>query len=96
MTPPRQFGVEDWDKSLRALVTHAALSILGDREFEHILRDRSELVRQDIKAETERWTGPSRRWGSARACSRPTMSCTRSRRCARTARWPSTASSPAS
>lgn len=52
------FGVEDWDKSLRALVTHAALSILGNREFEHILCDRSELgelVRQDIKAETERW-----------------------------------------
>jgi len=52
------FEVEDWDRSLRALVTHAALSILGNRSFEHILCDRSELgelVRQDIQAETERW-----------------------------------------
>ncbi|WNG48364.1 hypothetical protein F0U60_32735 [Archangium minus] len=48
----------DWDKSLQALATHAALSILGNRDFEQILCDRSELgelVRQDIKAETERW-----------------------------------------
>jgi regulator of protease activity HflC (stomatin/prohibitin superfamily) len=52
------FGVADWDKSLRALVTHAALSILGNRSFEHILCDRSELgekVRQDIQDETQRW-----------------------------------------
>lgn len=52
------FGVENWDKSLRALATHAALSILGNRSFEHILCDRSELgelVRRDIQSETERW-----------------------------------------
>lgn len=52
------FGVADWDKSLRALATHAALSILGNRSFEHILCDRSELgekVRQDIQEETARW-----------------------------------------
>ncbi|XXF76588.1 SPFH domain-containing protein [Myxococcaceae bacterium GXIMD 01537] len=52
------FSVEDWDRSLRALATHAALSILGNREFEQILCDRNELgelVRRDIKAETERW-----------------------------------------
>lgn len=52
------FGVGDWDKSLQALATHAALSILGNRDFEQILCDRSELgelVRQDIKAETKRW-----------------------------------------
>lgn len=52
------FGVENWDKSLRALATHAALSILGNRAFEQILCDRSELgelVRRDIQAETERW-----------------------------------------
>lgn len=52
------FAVDDWDKALTNLVQHAVTSILGDREFFHILTDRSELsarLREDIAAETARW-----------------------------------------
>jgi regulator of protease activity HflC (stomatin/prohibitin superfamily) len=52
------FSVDDWDRSLQNLVSHAATSIMGNREFQDILRDRSELGRQlqaDIAAECERW-----------------------------------------
>lgn len=52
------FSVDDWDRSLQNLVSHAATSIMGNREFQEILRDRNELGRQlqeDISAECERW-----------------------------------------
>lgn len=52
------FAVDDWDKALTNLVQHAVTSILGDREFFHILTDRSELsarLREDIATETARW-----------------------------------------
>lgn len=52
------FHVADWDRSLQNLVSHAATSILGDREFREILCDRTELgamLQRDISAETERW-----------------------------------------
>ncbi len=52
------FQVADWDRSLQNLVTHAATSILGNREFRQILCDRtelSELLRRDILEETQRW-----------------------------------------
>jgi regulator of protease activity HflC (stomatin/prohibitin superfamily) len=52
------FSVDDWDRSLQNLVSHAATSIMGNREFQEILRDRTELGRQlqqDISAECERW-----------------------------------------
>lgn len=52
------FQVEDWDRSLRNLVHHAATSILGNREFNEILCDRNELaqlVERDIATETARW-----------------------------------------
>lgn len=52
------FQVADWDAALRNLVSHAVISILGGRQFEQILCDRTEvgeLLRQDIAQETERW-----------------------------------------
>jgi regulator of protease activity HflC (stomatin/prohibitin superfamily) len=52
------FDVADWDRSLRNLVSHAVISILGSREFKHILCDRTqlgELLRHDISVETARW-----------------------------------------
>jgi regulator of protease activity HflC (stomatin/prohibitin superfamily) len=52
------FGVSDWESSLRNLVSHAATSILGSREFSAILKDRSELskiLQAEVDAETERW-----------------------------------------
>nr|MBK7064469.1 SPFH/Band 7/PHB domain protein [Deltaproteobacteria bacterium] len=52
------FGVADWDRALQNLVSHAATSILGNREFSQILSDRTELgerLQQDISDETERW-----------------------------------------
>lgn len=52
------FAVDDWDRALRNLVSHAVTSILGNRKFEEILCDRSELGRllqRDIEAETQRW-----------------------------------------
>lgn len=52
------FHVADWDRSLQNLVSHAATSILGDREFRQILCDRTELgalLQADISVETERW-----------------------------------------
>ena len=39
----RLFDVADWDRSLQNLVSHAAISILGNREFQQILCDRTEL-----------------------------------------------------
>lgn len=52
------FQVEDWDQSLRNVVTHAAISILGGQEFQSILADRTglgERLRQEVHAETSRW-----------------------------------------
>lgn len=52
------FQVADWDAALRNLVSHAVISILGNRQFEQILCDRNELgalLRGDIAQETERW-----------------------------------------
>lgn len=52
------YDVADWDRSLQNLVQHAAISILGSREFQQILTDRveiGELLKRDIGAETARW-----------------------------------------
>lgn len=52
------FSVADWDRALHNLVSHAATSILGNREFSHILSDRTELgekLQHDISDETARW-----------------------------------------
>lgn len=52
------FHVADWDRSLQNLVSHAATSILGNRDFRQILCDRTELsalLRRDILTETQRW-----------------------------------------
>jgi regulator of protease activity HflC (stomatin/prohibitin superfamily) len=52
------FEVADWDRSLKNLVTHSVISILGNRDFHEILRDRSELgslLQKDIATETARW-----------------------------------------
>lgn len=52
------FHVADWNASLQNLVSHAATSILGNREFQQILCDRTELatiLQHDIGQETARW-----------------------------------------
>ena len=52
------FAVEDWDKAVQNLLVHAAMSILGSRDFQEILDDRSELgllLQQDVSTETLRW-----------------------------------------
>lgn len=52
------FQVEDWDRSLRNVVSHAVIAILGNRDFKQILTDRTdlrELLQKDIAHETERW-----------------------------------------
>lgn len=52
------FSVADWNRSLSNLVSHAATSILGNREFKEILADRTELgtlLQNDISLETQRW-----------------------------------------
>ncbi len=52
------FSVSDWDQALQNLVSHAATSILGSREFREILCDRTELgelLEKDIAAETASW-----------------------------------------
>lgn len=52
------FSVSDWDHALQNLVSHAATSILGSREFREILCDRTELgelLTTDIAAETDAW-----------------------------------------
>lgn len=52
------FHVADWNASLQNLVSHAATSILGNREFKEILCDRTELatiLQRDIGQETTRW-----------------------------------------
>lgn len=52
------FAITEWDRALHSLVSHAVISILGNREFRQILCDRTQLgdlLRQDISAETARW-----------------------------------------
>ncbi len=52
------FSVSDWDRSLQNLVAHSATSILGNRDFNEILCDRTDvgrLLQLDIAEETERW-----------------------------------------
>lgn len=52
------FKVEDWEQSLKSLLTHSATSILCTQEFNKILCNRHELgiiLRNDIQAETARW-----------------------------------------
>lgn len=52
------FAVEDWDQAMQNLLVHAAMSILGSRDFQQILDDRSELgvlLLQDVSTETLRW-----------------------------------------
>lgn len=52
------FSVTDWDKALQNLVSHAATSILGSRDFREILCDRTELgtlLQKDIADDTTNW-----------------------------------------
>ncbi len=52
------FEIADWNHAVKTLVSHAVISILGNREFKHILADRTELgemLRKDIGDETARW-----------------------------------------
>jgi regulator of protease activity HflC (stomatin/prohibitin superfamily) len=52
------FEIVDWDRALTNVVSHSVISILGNREFKQILRDRNELARlvqEDLSAETARW-----------------------------------------
>lgn len=52
------FNVVDWDRALRNLASHAVTSILGNREFDEILRNRvelSDLLREEIGDDCERW-----------------------------------------
>lgn len=52
------YRVQAWEESLKNLVTHAATSILGNRSFQEILCDRTELgalLQKQIASETERW-----------------------------------------
>lgn len=52
------FAVEDWNHAVQSLVTHAAASILGGRDFQSILHDRTELghaLVAEVAQETERW-----------------------------------------
>ncbi|MBA2544340.1 MAG: SPFH domain-containing protein [Deltaproteobacteria bacterium] len=52
------FEIADWNHALKNLVSHAVISILGNREFKQILTDRTELgekLRADVGGETARW-----------------------------------------
>lgn len=52
------FAVTEWDKALQNLVSHAATSILGSRDFHEILCDRTELgelLQKDIADDTANW-----------------------------------------
>lgn len=52
------FDIADWNYSLKHLVAHAVITILGNREFKQILTDRNELgemLKRDIGEETARW-----------------------------------------
>lgn len=53
-----EFAVADWNTALESVVSHAAISILGQSGFQQVLQDRQELgerLRADIAREAERW-----------------------------------------
>lgn len=53
-----EYAVAQLHESLRGLVMHATLALLGRRTFSEILCDRSELgelLKNDIRTDTERW-----------------------------------------
>ncbi len=53
-----QFAVADWNNALESVVSHAAISILGQSSFQQVLQDRQDLgerLRADIAKEAERW-----------------------------------------
>lgn len=52
------FAVENWERSLSALVHHSVIATLSGRAFKQIVCDRlelGELVRKDIEKDTSRW-----------------------------------------
>lgn len=52
------FSVVDWERGLTNVVSHAALSVLGNRKFEEILGERGTLaaeLRRETSEEIERW-----------------------------------------
>jgi regulator of protease activity HflC (stomatin/prohibitin superfamily) len=52
------FATEDAEQATQNVVVHAAMSLLGGRDFQQILDDQSDLGRQlqrEVSAETERW-----------------------------------------
>jgi regulator of protease activity HflC (stomatin/prohibitin superfamily) len=52
------FAVQDWDRSLRNVASHATCAILSNLDFRHILTDRSDLserLKQDLRDECKRW-----------------------------------------
>jgi len=52
------FAVTDWERALTSIVSHSVTSVLGNRQFETILSDRSDLadaVRREVASETDRW-----------------------------------------
>src|SRR5262249_54498405 len=52
------FSVADWERGLINVVSHAALSVLGNRAFEQILGERDTLadaLRRETSEEIERW-----------------------------------------
>lgn len=52
------FATEDSEQATQNVVVHAAMSILGGRDFQQILDDQSQLgaqLQREVSAETERW-----------------------------------------
>ncbi|MBL9004670.1 MAG: SPFH/Band 7/PHB domain protein [Myxococcales bacterium] len=52
------FAVQDWDRSLRNVASHATRAILSNLDFNHILTDRTDLcerLKRDLHDECQRW-----------------------------------------
>ena len=52
------FAVQDWERSLRNVASHATRAILSNLDFGHILKDRTDLgerLKNDLRDECERW-----------------------------------------
>ena len=52
------FAVQDWDRCLQNVCSHASLAILSNKDFLHILTDRTELgenLKRDLADECARW-----------------------------------------
>ena len=52
------FAVQDWDRSLRNVASHATRAILSNLDFNHILTDRTDLgerLKRDLQEECQRW-----------------------------------------